>query len=221
GEGGHQLSLRSPNLGKGAFASVWEEGRFASSPGTVVHLHAFLPRITLFGVFFAPDAYVSYDVSIERSGGESLFTTTGVLSEAGFAAIGVDVGAVFDARHHTVTVPPFFVDVDFVVSGCCEFVINLFKSLRLNAANGVEVASGEIIDPFEISSSLRTGFTFTDVAGAPDSASAPEPATLTLLGGALSLLAMRRKRACPATRSCNIGVPERPHATTYNHAGGQ
>jgi hypothetical protein len=113
-----------------------------------------------------------------------------VLTSAGFTSTGNNIGAIFDARHHTVTVPPFFVNLDFYPGGIFGgFDIEVFKTLTFHGASNVEVASGQIIDPFGVSTTpLRDGMVFTEIAGAPEPGS-----MLLLVTGGLGLFAFRRR----------------------------
>jgi hypothetical protein len=158
-----------------------------------MRMQAFFPGIELFGVFLDTTSFIRYTVEVDVYNVFTRFETTGTLTSSGFVSSGEDIGAVFNASHHTVTVAPFFlnVDLDNVPPGPFragdDFSVTVTKTLEYHGANSVEIASGDIIDPNHISAPIRNGLIFTEVTGVP------EPGSFLAVAAALALI-LRRAR---------------------------
>jgi hypothetical protein len=189
GLGGSGLHLRSRDGHVQASAETVEEGDFDVTGDPVdVHIQGFFPSITLFGIF-APGSELAYDV-VMTFDGLTLFHTHGVLTDAGFMATGDDVGAIFDDRHHTVSVPAF--SLDRTVREEARFHLNMTKTLILTGTDWVEIADAQMTDPEDVSA---PGIVRNGVSAVVDDV--PEPAVLSLMGLALVARAALRRRAAP------------------------
>jgi hypothetical protein len=194
GRGASQLSLQSADSRNFALAETDETGTFHAESNADIQMRSFFPGITLLGVFTDPTSYVDYRIAVVGFGGS--FFTEGRLDSSGFTFTGTDVGARFDRAHHEVDVPPFFLDLDLGEAPAgSNFAVRVVKTLRFDGPGGVEFASGEIIDPFGVSSPLRNGLIFTETD------TVPEPGTFLLMAcGVAGLVILARVNSSLAGR---------------------
>jgi hypothetical protein len=184
GNGHSAVSFSSADNFGVADAETIERGNFHTDGDVGVHLSAFFPSIVMMGVFSDQFSFVSYQIAVKAPSG-STETNAATLFASGYTGATAD----FDARHHTVTILPFFLDFDLGTvfgsgtPGGLDFQVEVDKRLLFEGHGAVEIASGEILDPNQASMSLRESLVFTDVT-----ASAPDPPTWILMGTAIFLL---------------------------------
>jgi len=185
GVGESGLRIRSRDGEVGAIAETLEAGLFElAGPGPVdIHVQGFFPSISLFGIF-APGSELSYDILVSLDG-HIFFETHGVLTDAGFTSTGDDVGAVFDARHHAVFVPAFFLDRTLQAED--RFGLMVTKRLSLTSTGWVEAVDAQMTDPEGVSAPGLIRGAVGNIVG-----DVPEPALLCLIGVALASFARRR-----------------------------